>query len=278
LEQAIEITRKNLQSLFITIINFLKIYIEWLMNSMKGLFAFLLLSPALIFSSSSATHYDDQAYQSMDALALQAGTDKGSSFHNYTKVYSQYFKFCRNEPIRFLEIGIYKGDSVKFWESYFPKADLHFMDITADYIQYYSDRSKYHYLDQSDLTLVQKLGVHEGPFDIILDDGGHTMAQQINSLIALFPSVKSGGLYIIEDLHTSYWKSHEGSGDVNHAGSGTAIGFLKNLIDDVNFPGAASYCADYHKLPASLQLQMNEMRHHIEAIHFYTSVCIIEKR
>lgn len=238
-----------------------------------------IFSDCHLFSEpSSVTQFDQGEYAYMDKLALSAGTDKSSAFHNYTQVYSQYFKNCKDHPIHFLEIGIYKGDSVKFWESYFPNATLHFIDITDAHIQYHSQRSSYHFIDQSNKRALQKFAASQEPFDIILDDGGHTMIQQINSFVALFDSLKPGGLYIIEDLHTSYWTSYGGSGNNEKAGKGTAVGYLKDLIDHVNFPGAASSCADASKLPENIKAQMNALREHIHAIHFYTSVCIIEKK
>jgi hypothetical protein len=231
-----------------------------------------------LYSESIYRDYDKAEYEYMDSLAVSAGTDKSSLFHNYTKVYSQYFSKVKDAPIKFLEIGIFKGNSFKFWEKYFTQADLHFIDITNQYIQYYSKRSKYHYMDQSNIRQLREFGAEHGMFDVILDDGGHTMNQQIASFIALFPFVKSGGLYIIEDLHTSYWHSYNGSGDNGYAGEGTAVGYLKNLVDHVNYPGAVSECADINKLTEEQKEKMNYLRDNIESIRFYTSVCIIEKK
>ena len=111
-----------------------------------------------------------------------------------------------DKPIKFLEIGIFEGASVKLWEEYFKNADLHFIDITFQNIKHFSNRSHYHLCDQENpeslQAFIQKTG---GDFDLIIDDGGHTMKQQITSFVTLFPYLKSGGIYIIEDLHTSYW-------------------------------------------------------------------------
>jgi hypothetical protein len=62
-----------------------------------------------------------------------------------------------------------------------------------------------HYGSQDDIEFLKSLKVSDRFFDIIVDDGGHTMAQQTTSLVHLLRKVKSGGLYIIEDLHTSYF-------------------------------------------------------------------------
>ncbi len=221
-----------------------------------------------------ALHADQEAYRSLDELGLQCGTDKASSLHNYTKIYSRYFAPLKDKPIKFLEIGIYQGASVKMWESYFKQATLHFIDISLKHVQYYSKRSRYHVLDQSKprdlLKLIRKVG---GDFDIIIDDGGHTMEQQITSFQHLFPHVKSGGMYIIEDLHTSYWENY-GGGDHSH----TTVAFLKNLIDDVNYVGATTSCASHANIPSEVVADMTLYRKEIESIHFYDSLAIIFKR
>lgn len=234
-----------------------------------------LILPLSVFSSKLSD------YQYMDKLALKAGTDKSSSFHNYTEVYSQHFAPLRDKRIKFLEIGIYTGDSVKMWERYFPKAELHFIDINAERIKYLSKRSRYHFLDQGDEKALKRFaGEVGGQFDIIIDDGGHTMKQQMTSFKKLFPLLKRGGLYIVEDLHTSYWNAYGGNGDFKNpnAGPGTTLEFLKNLVEDVNYVGAATECADLNKAPPDVKQDLSYYQRHISSIHFYSSLCIIEKK
>lgn len=108
---------------------------------------------------------------------------------------------------------------------------------------------------------------------MILDDGGHTMVQQVISFKYLFPHVKSGGLYIIEDLHISYWERF-GGGDHPR----TTIAFLKGLIDDLNFVGAHSARASHLNIDPATVKELNLFRAEIESIHFYDSVAIIIKR
>lgn len=218
---------------------------------------------------------------SLDQLALESGTDKSSAYHNYTKIYERFFGELREKPIRFLEIGIYKGDSVKLWENYFPSAELHFIDISLNNVQYFSNRSHYHLVDQANIPALQ-LFAHSvsGEFDIIIDDGGHTQIQQISSFLALFPFVKKGGYYVVEDLHTSYWKLFGGGGynECPLAGNGTCIEFLKQLVEKVNYPGARTWCADIEKMPPHLRKDLDYFQEHIEGINFFSSLCIIEKR
>jgi hypothetical protein len=111
-----------------------------------------------------------------------------------------------------------------------------------------------------------------GNFDIILDDGGHTMQQQITSFTVLFPHVKSGGMYIIEDLHTSYWSSFGGGGP------NSTVNFLKSLIDEVNYVGMRTSRASHLLLSPETLKELNIYREQIQSIHFYDSVAIIIKR
>ena len=217
---------------------------------------------------------DITEYKLLDDLAIKANTDKSSLYHNYTEIYANYFGPIKDKPIKFLEIGIKNGYSANLWEMYFPNAELHFMDISLELVEYHSEQCQYYVADQSnpqDLErFIQNVG---GDFDIILDDGGHTTTQQVTSFISLFPHVKSGGLYIIEDLHTAYWKNY--GGDYSRK---TTIGFLKDLIDDVNFIGARTTKASHLDIDPVIRSEMTEYQEKIYSIHFYDSIAIIRKR
>lgn len=223
---------------------------------------------------------DMDEYGYLDRLAIEAGTDKSSKGHNYTKVYAHYLNFFKDKPIKFLEIGILFGQSVKLWEKYFQNAELHFIDIDSKQIQYHSERSTYHFLDQGDKAQLQTFIESNSNFDVIIDDGGHYMDQQINSFIILFQALNSGGIYIIEDLHTSYWKKFGGGGDFENPVSSpeSTIEFLKSLIDDLNYIGARTGISDFEQVPLSILSTLNYFQENILSMHFYDSLCIIIKR
>lgn len=236
------------------------------------LFSQLLLTPHFLLAGQE---------EDLDSIGLRTGADKSSIFHYYTKVYDEYLSKMRHDNICFLEIGIYQGASVKMWEEYFPNAELHFIDINPGYVEYHSERSQYHFLDQSNKkALISLCNSLERPFEVIIDDGGHTMQQQRVSFETLFPFLKSGGLYIIEDLHTSYWKQYGGGGTFKNPkpSKHSTINFLKDRIDDLNMIGAKSQCADKEKAPKSLTDTLTIYQNEIEYMHFYDSVCIIKKR
>ncbi|KAF7633592.1 hypothetical protein Mgra_00007001 [Meloidogyne graminicola] len=186
-------------------------------------------------------------------MALTSGTDKSRNGHNYTGIYYRYFAQIRHRKLKFMEIGVFTGASVKTWESYFPNAELHFIDVTDQYM----------FLSQTE-TDKQKLQEFasniSGQFDIIIDDGGHKNNEIITSFEVLFPFLnENGGVYVIEDLHTAYWNGFGGTGIMGNGSfidtrplSGSSINFLKDLVDEVNFLGAHTGLGSTKHIPPDL--------------------------
>ena len=127
-------------------------------------------------------------------------TDKFS--HGYIPVYDKYFENCR-EAKNILEIGILQGHSLKYFSNFFPNATVYGIDI-EDKKHFENEKIKTFVCNQESREQLDDLfSTLDIEFDIILDDGGHTMKQQQTSFGALFKFLKKGGIYIIEDLHTS---------------------------------------------------------------------------
>lgn len=239
---------------------------------------FLLASYPLM--ADKAFEIDPQEYKYLDQLGWLY-TDKSSWGHNYTEIYSYYFHAIKDKPLKFLEIGIFEGGSVQLWEQYFKNAELHFIDVTLDGVRYSSTRSHYHIVDQANVEQLQNfVNTTGGKFDIILDDGGHTMEQQITSFTTLFPHLNRGGLYIIEDLHTSYWPGYGGEEMVTETRTAikTTVQFLKSLVDEVNFVGRKTGRANHRRDLSQIRDELTPYREQILGIHFYDSLCIVIKR
>ena len=138
-----------------------------------------------------------------DLAALANSTDKGPHDHNFVEIYERFFFQYMYKPIRILEIGIYNGDSLRLWNNYFRQASIFGIDIGPK-SEYDTDIIKTFVADQANRSQLQSfIDTHGGDFDIIIDDGGHYMNQQQISFGFLFPFVKPGGYYVIEDVHTS---------------------------------------------------------------------------
>jgi len=127
-------------------------------------------------------------------------TDK--YLHGFIDVYEPYFNDMSDSK-HILEIGIYYGGSLKYLSDKFKDGNIYGIDI-EDKTQYDDKRVKTYIVNQEDRDALNRfLEETNVEFDIIIDDGGHTMKQQQVSFGALFSRLKKGGIYILEDLHTS---------------------------------------------------------------------------
>ena len=132
-------------------------------------------------------------------IGLKTGTDK-ANYHLFTEHYDDVFSLYKNP--RILEIGIYNFSSIATYLEYYEKPYIVGMDI-ENKDNFTSDKWKFVKGDQTSVLDLQKCVLNEDLFDIIIDDGGHTMKQQQVTFGFLMDYVKPGGFFILEDLHTS---------------------------------------------------------------------------
>jgi len=155
-------------------------------------------------------------------IGLKYGTDKSIN-HNFTPSYDFHLTHLKDQNINLLEIGISEGPSLKMWEEYFQNGLIIGVDILE---RSYMNTSRINTMIIDQEKPDELLSI-PGEFDIIIDDGGHTMFQQQLTLKTILgPKLKYGGIYILEDLHTSkdrYYGSH-GSNNLNNT---------LNLLEDL---------------------------------------------
>ncbi|KAG4439331.1 hypothetical protein IFR05_005206 [Cadophora sp. M221] len=171
-------------------------------------------------------------------IATKHGTDKVNP-HHYNHMYEKYLDPVRDRPLKMLEIGLGcnmaygPGKSYYTWLEFLPNVDLYYIEYDRACVEKWSHDMKNVKVftgDQADTKFLETfISASGGGFDIIIDDGGHFMNQQITSLNKLFPIVKPGGMYFIEDLATSYQDSYGGK-----KGSGTMMEMVQELLDDLN--------------------------------------------
>lgn len=168
----------------------------------------------------------------LDGMAIKHKSDKSSRFHNYAVKYDKILNPYRESLSSILEIGVAQGQSIRMWTDYFTKATIHGADISkaSESCESYSSRIKFHLLNQGNEAQLKNLEQFS-PFDLIIDDGNHFWMEQIITFKTLFPYLKSGGIYIVEDTTTSYWKEYKNN-------SVSPVEFFKTLIDDVHLKGA----------------------------------------
>lgn len=143
----------------------------------------------------------------LNDIGLKHNADKSSRFHHYLDFYQKHLP-GRDFKGRLLEIGVMDGLSMRMWAEYYPNAEIVGIDIKEDMASYMHNpdwlvpgRVKLLTVDGTDPKQVKPLG----KFDIIIDDGSHYMADQQKSFELLYYSqLNKGGVYILEDLWTSY--------------------------------------------------------------------------
>lgn len=217
----------------------------------------------------------------LNDIGLKYGTDKSSRVHNYLTKYEKYFPFSRCEGIKILEIGVLDGASLKVWEEYYYNSTIIGIDINPEAKKYEGGRIKIEIGSQFDYNFLKYVSEKYGKFDMILDDGSHINEHVIFSFKNLFNSVKSKGIYVVEDVCTSYWSDYGGS--IN--GLNTTISFFKTIIDELNFFGEFNWFGinAHSRDDTSLIEQFNNKGiYHlgldIESIIFLNSVILINKR
>lgn len=183
---------------------------------------------------------------------------------HYFEIYERHFRPFVGKKIKVLEIGIWQGGSLKMWKEYFgEQAEIIGVDIEPITKKFEEERIKIYIGDQSNRKFLNKLIEKEGQFNIIIDDGGHFMNQQIISFQELYKSIVDGGIYLCEDNHTSYWARYGGG----YKKSNTFIEYTKNLIDDLHA---------YHS--ENSELKVNWFTENITGIHYYDSVIVFDKK
>ena len=185
------------------------------------------------------------------------------SYMEYFDLYEKFLNKYQNSNIKILEIGVFNGDSLKIWREYFSNAIICGFDINDKKISIPGVDILIG--DQTDPVFLSNLVNKYKNFDIIIDDGSHVSKHIIKSFDFLFNYLNLGGLYIIEDLQTSYFPRYGGS-RVNLNKKNTSINFIKKLLDSVNY--------ENHDRPF---YKKNKYDGLIKSVNMYQNIAFIEK-
>ena len=174
----------------------------------------------------------------LNRLGRIYGTDKFIG-HFYTPHYMTHLSKFKYKKINLLEIGVggYEdpdsgGHSLRMWKKYFPFGRIYSIDI-HDKSKLQENRIKIFKGSQIDINFLNRITNEIGELDIIIDDGSHINEHVIKTFNILFPKIKDGGIYVIEDTQTSYWAEFGGdSKDLNN--SKTMMNYFKSLTDSLN--------------------------------------------
>lgn len=189
-------------------------------------------------------------------------------WENYLEIYNEVFQKFRGKHPYILEIGVQNGGNLQNFHRFFENAYIFGLDIDPKVCEMdLGNNIKTFCFSALDRKRIED-SFKDISFDVILDDGSHICQEVIETFHIFFSKLKPGGVYLIEDLHTSYWESHEGG----YLKENTSIEFLKKLVDLLNL---------YHIKDPNYKERLSAKEKYIfewlESISFYDSVAVIKK-
>jgi hypothetical protein len=203
----------------------------------------------------------------MNDLEKYFYNNKGRLIHkwlHYFEVYDNHFRRFRGKEVVIVEIGVFHGGSLQMWKNYFgDKARIYGIDVNPRVKELEEENIQILIGSQSDRNFLRKVKTELPDFDILIDDGGHKMNQQIVTFQELYSKIKPDGVYLCEDILTSYQLLNGGG----HRRPGSFVEFTKKWIDQLNA---------YYSEESSLQV--DDLTRSMHSIHYYDSMVVIEKR
>lgn len=181
---------------------------------------------------------------------------------HYLPIYERVFSGLRGTSFKMLEIGVCGGGSLDMWREYFGEAALIYgIDIDPECVKLDTEQTPVRIGSQDDPDFLRRVVREMGGLDVVLDDGSHVASHQQTSFETLWPLLRDGGLYVVEDTHTSYWKAYGGG----YRKPMTAIEHAKQIIDDMH----GWYHANGTKTAA---------RDEVGSVQIFDSIIVIEKQ
>jgi hypothetical protein len=216
--------------------------------------------------------------ESLENIFNKYDTDKNSNFHNYTRQYETLLKDFRDKPIKYLEIGVFDGGSIKAFKEAFKNSECILGLDIDNRCKKYEDVENHIFVeigDATDIDFIKLITKKYGSFDVILDDGSHTNKDVINSFELLFPLLNDNGLYIVED--TICYKSipHIVRNYENHLQYFFQYTQYLNQWRDDSTEGIKDHCID----PFKIQKKTNNVfEYSIDKIEYGCSYIAISKK
>lgn len=207
----------------------------------------------------------------LNDLGLKHNTDKAHT-HFYLDNYELYFNSIRNEEFVLLELGVAGGSSIRMWREYFPKAKIFGIDNNKDCLM-----EGVFIGDATDEVFLTSVLSATGMPNCVIDDSGHVGSETIKSFEILFPLIKSGGLYFVEDCATFYSKTY--SGELERNGRTKVYNFFTDLAYDVDVAGRGM-CGnqDFAINHPTTEPTVPKYSRLLKAIHIYPSLRVFIRK
>ncbi|MGZ4436894.1 MAG: class I SAM-dependent methyltransferase [Nocardioides sp.] len=182
---------------------------------------------------------------------------------HYFEIYHRHFERFRGKKITVVEFGVSQGGSLQMWRKYFGKnAHIYGVDINPECKRFEDDKTTIFIGDQEDRDFLRQIAKETGPIDVLIEDGGHTMGQQIATFEVLYPKMHPDGVFLMEDLHTSYFPGYGGG----YRREGTFWEYAKGLSDQLNA---------WHSREDGFKV--NKFTRTTKSMHFYDSIIVFER-
>jgi hypothetical protein len=252
---------------------------------------------AAVVSAPSAPGCDphDPALPSFWALGRKHVTDKvtlpsavydthsGMHVHAFQYAYAEHLLPRRCEVIRFLEVGLGcgmpygEGHSVPLWLELLPFASLTVMEFNSACVDRFRSSPVGQSLTPADWARLEvvvgdmtssddlsRVSAARGPFDVVVDDGGHNAKMQITTMRVLLPLLRPGGLHFVEDLHMA-WTDRGRDGP----GGSTGPDYIDALVRRLHRP---SLPADEERFPDATALMPL-----LRSISCFPELCVLAR-
>ena len=176
----------------------------------------------------------------------------------YFPVYDRLLGGYRGKALTLVEIGVLNGGSLFMWRRFFGgQARIIGVDLNPDAKRWEQDGFEIYIGNQVDPAFWAHLFRSVGDVDVVIDDGGHTYEQQIKTALEVTPRIKDGGLLIVEDTHTSYFRSF------GYPTKWSFVNWAKGIADELN------------SRSPDVNLQHGRLSGLVHSISFYESMVVL---
>lgn len=176
-----------------------------------------------IVNVTKLTNFQERVQNIMRKISPHPPTDNElcdkSSQHSYDYLYPKILELVKenydnnnsDKPLTILDIGVYRGGSIKIWREVFPDAliigfDRDYTNLTEELVKQFNEDKNIKLIrgDQSSASLGRVMRENDYLFDLVIDDAEHQILPQMSSFALLKDLVKKGGLYVIEDIYPEH--------------------------------------------------------------------------
>jgi hypothetical protein len=229
------------------------------------------------------SHTNEQEPVTISSLFSRETGKASAKWQGYLPQYERWLAPWRDQPVRLLEIGVQAGGSLEVWAEYFEAGQQIIgcdIDRACGQLPYDDPRIKVVIGDVTDENTIAAIDKHTTQFDVIIDDGSHRSKDIIKAFLTLFPKLSDHGIYVVEDLHCSYWDDY--GGGLFHPQS--ALAFFKKLVDVINQPAWGvdlayqAFLSEFQSMIATETIEPDlSWLNTIHSIEFASSMCMIQK-